>query len=101
MMPDSTIAKLRIWAYLEGGSLLALVFVCMPLKYVWDIPEGVKYVGAFHGAVFLFYSIWLLVGTLEYKWGWDKALMAFASAFIPAGTFYIDRKVFRNYLDKS
>lgn len=97
MMPESTIAKLRIWAYMEGGSLLALIFICMPLKYYWNIPEGVKYVGALHGGLFIFYSIWLLVGTLEYKWGWTKAFLAFISGFIPGGTFLADRKLFSKY----
>ncbi len=100
MMPESSLAKLRIWGYLEGISLIALVFVAMPLKYYWDTPEAVKFVGLAHGAFFIFYCIWLLVVSLKLKWPIQNAVWSFLAAFVPGGTIVADRKIFRNYLDK-
>lgn len=99
MMPESSLAKLRVWGLLEGISLIALVFVCMPLKYYWDMPEAVTYVGAAHGGLFIFYCIWLLVVTLELKWGMKTAAMAFVAAIIPGGTFWADKHIFKKYLE--
>ena len=100
MMPESTIGKLRVWAYLEGLSLIGLVFVCMPLKYYWNMPEAVSYVGALHGGLFIFYCMWLLVATLEFKWGIQTAALAFLAAILPGGTFVADRKIFMKYVEK-
>ena len=98
MMPESSIGKLRVWAYLEGGSLLALLIICMPLKYGFDIPEPTQYVGAAHGGLFIFYCIWLLVVTLEQKWTIRVFLICFLAAFVPIGTFLADRYFFKRHL---
>ena len=99
MMPEATIGKLRVWGFLEGASLLVLILVCMPLKYVWGIPEGVAYVGLAHGAFFIFYSIWLLITYLELKWPLKTAISAWVAAFVPGGTFWADKNIFQKYLD--
>jgi integral membrane protein len=98
MMPESSIGKLRVWAYLEGGSLLALLIICMPLKYGLDIPEPTRYVGAAHGGLFIFYCIWLLVTPLELKWSIRVFLISFFAAFVPFGTFLADRYIFKKHL---
>ena len=96
-MPDSIIGKLRIWGLLEGISFLALLFVAMPLKYIWEIPMAVKYVGAAHGGLFIFYCMWVLVATLEFKWSFSTIAKALIASVIPAGTFWADRNIFRKY----
>lgn len=47
------IKALRVLSLLEGISLLALVFVAMPLKYIWALPLAVRIVGLAHGVLFL------------------------------------------------
>jgi integral membrane protein len=97
-MPETSIGKLRVWAYLEGGSLLALLFICMPLKYGFGIPEPTRYVGAAHGGLFVFYCIWLLVVALEFKWSFRIMALSFLAAFVPFGTFLADRHIFKKHL---
>ena len=46
-------------ALLEGISLIVLMGIAMPLKYVWDQPEAVRIVGWIHGILFIVY-IWIL-----------------------------------------
>lgn len=86
---------LRLLALLEGISLLVLLFIAMPLKYWYDQPEMVQQVGMAHGVLFIGYSIWLFVFAAQEKWQWKPVAVSFASAFIPFGTFYSDRKYFR------
>ena len=99
MMPESSIGKLRVWGFLEGISLILLVLVAMPLKYFWGMPEAVRYVGAAHGGLFIFYTIWLLVTSFELKWSLQTTIKAFISAFIPGGTFWADKAIFKRYLE--
>ena len=38
----TSVGRLRLVGFLEGVSLLILVFVAVPLKYIWHNPELVK-----------------------------------------------------------
>ncbi|MGO4710651.1 DUF3817 domain-containing protein, partial [Chryseobacterium sp. 2TAF14] len=57
----------RKTAIIEGISYLILLFVAMPIKYLLDIPEPVKYFGWIHGVLFLFYMVVLIVASLKYR----------------------------------
>ena len=85
---------LRVFAFLEGISLLFLVFLAMPLKYLYGYPSIVSYTGMIHGILFIGYSINLSLVYFTYKWEFWKMLMAFGLAFIPFGTFYADKYFF-------
>ena len=54
---NSALKNLTIMGYLEGTSFLLLLGIAMPLKYMMDIPEGVKYIGMAHGMLFITYII--------------------------------------------
>jgi integral membrane protein len=90
------VGRLRIIAILEGISLLILVFVAMPLKYILHYEDGSKIMGPIHGALFLLFVFnTLSVGVAQ---GWKfktttwKVLLA---CIIPFGTFYIDKHILK------
>lgn len=85
----------RLIALLEGISLILLLFVAMPLKYIWSLPEMVQLVGMAHGVLFILYVLLLIfvVPVLQLK---AKAVaISFFCAFIPFGTIYADKKYFK------
>jgi integral membrane protein len=88
------VGRLRIIGFLEGLSLLALVFVAVPLKYLFNNPALVKAIGPVHGAIFLLFLFNALSVGVEQGWRFKtttwKVLLA---CFIPFGTFYIDSKI--------
>ena len=88
--------RLRIIGFLEGISLLLLLFVAMPMKYIFHYPEGTKIMGAIHGGLFLLFIFNTLSVGVEQGWKFKvttwKVLLA---CMIPFGTFYIDRKILR------
>ena len=43
----------RHTALVEAISYLILLLIAMPLKYIFDIPEAVKYMGWVHGWLFV------------------------------------------------
>lgn len=94
------IGRLRLLAFLEGTSLLLLVFIAMPLKYFWHNPTWVKAIGPVHGGLFMIFVFYALVVGIGKKWKMmDMAWILLVGSFVPFGTFYIDRKFFKEPLD--
>ena len=93
---NSNIGRLRLLAFLEGFTLLILVFISVPLKYTYGITQISSVLGPIHGVLFLLFVFnTLSVGT-ENEWKFRqttwKVLLA---CVIPFGTFYIDRKILK------
>lgn len=90
----SKIGKLRIIGFLEGISLLILIFVAVPLKYYFGNPSLTKILGPIHGALFLLFIFNAISVGIEQNWKFKtttwKVILA---CFIPFGTFYIDNKI--------
>lgn len=47
------IRHLRLIVLIEGASLIALLFIAVPLKRLAGIPEAVSVIGPIHGGLFL------------------------------------------------
>lgn len=92
----TSVGRLRLIAFLEGISLLVLVFVAVPLKYMAHDPSWVKAIGPVHGILFVLFVFSTLKVSLEQRWPFRtvtwKVLLA---CFIPFGTFYIDSAILK------
>ncbi len=86
---------LRWSAILEGVSLLLLLFIAMPLKYLWQQPMAVEIVGMAHGVLFILYGFVLLISAPSLPLSYKATFLAFVAAFVPFGTFYADRRFFQ------
>lgn len=84
---------LRAVSMTEGVSFLILLLVAMPLKYVWQWPLAVKYVGWAHGILFIALAALafnaLVRGLIPLK----TAFLLGIASLVPAGTFFMDRKL--------
>jgi integral membrane protein len=87
------IAVLRATALIEGVSFLLLLFLAMPLKYIWDQPAAVRVVGAAHGALWVAFCAMLFYTTFVAKWPLTRAALLFVAALIPFGPWLIDRRM--------
>ncbi len=92
---STLMGQLRLVAFLEGLSLVLLLFVAMPLKYLADMPAMVKIVGMAHGLLFVAYVIYVILAKLEFKWTIGKTLLAIILSVVPFGTFWADWKLFK------
>lgn len=94
---NSAIGRLRIIGFIEGISLLILVFVAVPLKYIMNEPTLVQSIGPVHGALFLLFIFSALRTGIEQRWSFRritwKVLLA---CIVPFGTFYIDYAILRH-----
>lgn len=89
------IGRLRIIGMLEGISLLVLLFIAVPMKYIFHNPEGSKLIGPIHGALFLLFIINTLSVGVEQNWKAKTTWKVLLACIIPFGTFYIDKKILR------
>lgn len=91
---QTKIGRLRIISILEGISLLLLVFLAVPLKYIFGYPVGTKVMGMLHGTLFLLFLFNTLSVGVEQQWTFRKTTWkVLLACVIPFGTFYIDRKI--------
>ncbi|MEC4113935.1 DUF3817 domain-containing protein [Myroides pelagicus] len=80
-------------ALLEGLSLLVLLFIAMPLKYIWDKPELVRSVGMIHGILFIAYIVIATVIKSDEKWSIKTYGLICIASVIPFGTFVMEKKL--------
>lgn len=91
------IGRLRLLGFLEGCSLLVLLFIAMPVKYGLGDPSLVKSVGLVHGILFVLFVIYTLTTATEFRWRFGKITWKLLLAsVIPFGNFYVDRKILSN-----
>lgn len=92
---DGRIGWLRLIALLEGISFLLILFVSMPLKYVWNMPSPNIYIGYAHGLLFMLYVVTVLYMSRILAWSYKSTFLALVASVIPFGTFWADKTIFR------
>lgn len=91
------LGRIRIIGFLEGLSLLVLIFVAIPMKHFFHNPALSKFLGPIHGAIFLVFVLNTMSLAIEQNWKFRKTTWKIIVAcFIPFGTFYIDHKIFKH-----
>ena len=58
----------RVIAFFEGISYILLLFIAVPIKYVFDDPTYVKMLGMPHGVLFMIYIIFSFIVNIKLKW---------------------------------
>ncbi|WP_226389556.1 DUF3817 domain-containing protein [Penaeicola halotolerans] len=93
MNQNQQLKLISITGIVEGISYLLLLFVAMPLKYFYDMPEAVRYVGMAHGLLFVLFAAGLFQAWLNLGWTMGKAIKGFFYSIIPFGTFIFDKEI--------
>ena len=87
------IKTLRWVGLLEGISFLLLLFIAMPMKYMFDNPILVKYVGMGHGVLFIAFLVVLFVVCEKQKWSLKMFILGLIASILPFGPFVFDAKL--------
>jgi integral membrane protein len=90
----TSLGRLRLIGFLEGVSLLVLLGIAMPLKYLAGQPEAVRQVGMAHGVLFVAYVLLVIQVAILRRWSFGKALLALAVSVLPFGTFWAEKRLF-------
>lgn len=92
----SSIGQLRILGFLEGISFVLLIFIAMPMKYLFDSPWLVKQVGMAHGLLFVAFVVYTVIVSFDQKWGfWKITSKLLLSSIVPFGPFYAEAKILK------
>lgn len=94
-MLSTSLSRLRLVGLLEGISFLVLLFIAMPLKYAFDQPLAVRYVGLAHGVLFILYVLALLRVALERRWPARTLAFGLLASLLPGGPFLFDARVLK------
>lgn len=87
---------LRVVSISEGVSYLLLLFVAMPLKYIWQQPLAVTWIGSAHGALFVALGLLLLLAMWRASLPFKIAVIVGVASLVPAGPFFADRLLKRH-----
>tara|TARA_R110000850_G_scaffold245043_1_gene369863 strand:- start:705 stop:1025 length:321 start_codon:yes stop_codon:yes gene_type:complete len=94
--PMSHLKTLRLLAILEGISYLLLLGICVPLKYIFNIPEPTHPVGLAHGVLFVSYCLWVLIVAKQKQWSIGVTFLSLLASLLPFGTFVAEKKYFQD-----
>lgn len=97
---NNSIHRLRLAGIAEGISLLVLLGIAMPIKYLLQQPAVVQVVGWIHGLLFVIFMMLVFMAWLQRYLSLQKAALAFVAAFLPFGTFIFDRYLKRIEAEK-
>ncbi|MDX1542304.1 MAG: DUF3817 domain-containing protein [Christiangramia sp.] len=77
---------------LEGLSFLLLLFIAMPLKYFFEMPQMVSHVGMAHGILFIAYIALALLLVRPMEWNLKQTALIMGCSLVPFGPFYVEKK---------
>lgn len=87
--------RMRFASLLEGSTLMILIGIAVPLKYLEGLSVATSIVGPIHGMAFIFY-FWMLIQTVsDEKWALNDVIRMIVAALIPFGTFVNERALAR------
>jgi len=89
----SLINTFRIIAFLEGLSYVLLLFIAVPIKYIYSDPSFVKMLGMPHGLLFMGYLALSFVLRSENQWIKNNFFGILIASVIPFGTFVVENKL--------
>lgn len=95
------IKTLRWVGLLEGISFLLLLFIAMPMKYIFENPILVKYVGMGHGLLFIVFLAVLFIVCEKQKWPIKIFILGLIASILPFGPFVFDKKIKRLEQEKA
>ncbi len=89
---------LKKMALMEGTTLLLLMFVAVPLKYKFGMPEAVYIMGRIHAVAFVLYVLMLIISLVRKNLTLYHFILGVVAAFIPFGSFVYERKILERNL---
>jgi len=92
-MIKNSVKKFSLINTIEGWSYLILLFIAMPMKYMFGMPMAVKIAGMTHGVLFIIFCLLLLQAWQDTKWRFKENIIFFIASLIPFGTFFTKKKI--------
>lgn len=88
---DQSIKNFLVIGKLEGYSYLLLLFIAMPLKYMYNMPQAVRIMGTVHGLLFIAFIACIILLLNRKHFNFKQAVQAFILSIVPFGTFFLKK----------
>lgn len=86
----SALTRYRVMAYVVGVLLLLLVFVHVPLKYIWHIETPIA---IFHGWMYMIYLVTVVDLAMRCRWQiFPRTFLIALAGTVPFFSFYAEHK---------
>ncbi|WP_025274206.1 DUF3817 domain-containing protein [Haloglycomyces albus] len=98
---NAQLKRFRIVAYIVSCFLIILMFVAVPLRYIFGIESLSTVISPIHG---LFYMLYLVLGfqlaqQAEWKF-WPETVGLLLGGTVPIGSFFVERWAHRRILEE-
>jgi integral membrane protein len=87
------VRQLHLIGRIEGTSLLVLLGLAMPLKYVAGQPLAVTIVGAAHGLLWIAYLLALAMAWKVARWPFATAILGGVASVVPFGPWWFETHI--------
>ena len=87
------LSSFRILSILEGLSLVLLIFIAMPAKYQFGIPQLVPWFGLTHGVLWSIYFVMSLAVSHHQKWSVLTWLLTLLVSIVPFAFLWQDSRL--------
>lgn len=91
------IGLLRLAGFLEGATLITLLFVAVPMKRLLGEPGMVSIMGPVHGGAFVLYFVMAISVVFGRSFTTKEIARIVVAALVPFGTFVNDRFLARKH----
>ncbi|QSB04265.1 DUF3817 domain-containing protein [Natronoglycomyces albus] len=93
---EGALKRFRIVAWIVGTLLIALMFVAMPMKYIWGDDSLIPIVSMPHGFMFMVYLVLGFDLARRAEWPfWPRTVGVLLSGTVPVVSFIVERWVHR------
>ncbi|HQR74212.1 MAG TPA: DUF3817 domain-containing protein [Sulfurovum sp.] len=89
----SELKKFRLVNKIEGISFIILLFIAMPIKYMFGYPLAVKIVGMLHGLLVFAFIYQIFEAKKEAGFSWKETAFYTLLSLVPFGSFYTDKEL--------
>ncbi|CAM3169040.1 DUF3817 domain-containing protein [Stackebrandtia soli] len=96
----SALIRYRVLAWLVGLLLITLVFVAMPMKYLFDNELLMAPVAITHGYGYMLYLVVAFDLARRVEWPlWPNMALLLLAGTIPVGSFYAEHRARRSVME--
>jgi len=89
----AALKRYRVMAYITGMSLLVLIFVIMPLRYIGGEEKPSEYFSPFHGLMYMLYVITVFDLFTRAKWSLVRMVLVMLAGCVPFISFVAEHRV--------
>lgn len=92
---SGALKRFQVMAYITGISLIVLVFVIIPVRYIGDNETPSTYFSPFHGLMYFLYVLAAFDLVSRMRWSLGRLILIMIAGCVPFLSFVAERRATR------